>query len=268
MEPKYKRVVLKVSGEALAGSKGMGLDEEMLNKVATEVKRIHDMGVQVAVVVGGGNFWRGRTSKSMDRATADYMGMLATVINALALQDAFEAKGMPTRVQTAIEMREVAEPYIRRRAISHLNKNIVVIFGAGIGSPFFSTDTTAALRAVEIDADIIFVDLHAEATSEKEIFLHVYKDSVTAVIGTHTHVQTADEQIRDGCAYLSDAGMCGSFVSILGRDIDEVLQRTLNNQKTHFMPSEGPAILCGCLIETDDDTNRAVRITRIQERPE
>lgn len=168
MEPKYKRVVIKVSGEALAGEKGMGLDEDMLNSVAREVKQIHDLGVQVAVVVGGGNFWRGRTSKSMDRATADYMGMLATVINALALQDAFEAAGMPTRVQTAIEMREVAEPYIRRKAISHLNKNIVVIFGAGIGSPFFSTDTTAALRAVEIDADIILLAKKVDAVYDSD----------------------------------------------------------------------------------------------------
>lgn len=127
MEPKYKRVILKISGEALAGDKHVGLDEEMLDKVALEVKQIRDMGVQVAVVVGGGNFWRGRTSSSMDRSTADYMGMLATVINSLALQDAFERNGMPTRVQTAIEMREVAEPYIRRRAINQLNKNIVVI---------------------------------------------------------------------------------------------------------------------------------------------
>ena len=147
MEPKYKRVILKISGEALAGDKHVGLDESMLERVAKEVKQVHDMGVQIAVVVGGGNFWRGRTSSSMDRSTADYMGMLATVINSLALQDAFERNGMPTRVQTAIQMREVAEPYIRRRAISQLNKNIVVIFGAGIGNPFFSTDTTAALRA-------------------------------------------------------------------------------------------------------------------------
>ena len=132
MKPKYKRVILKISGEALAGDKHVGLDESMLEKVAHEVKEIHDMGVQVAVVVGGGNFWRGRTSNSMDRSTADYMGMLATVINSLALQDAFERNGMPTRVQTAIQMREVAEPYIRRRAISQLNKDIVVIFGAGI----------------------------------------------------------------------------------------------------------------------------------------
>ena len=140
MEPKYKRVLLKISGEALAGEGKFGLNEEMLQEVALQVKDLVELGVQVAVVVGGGNFWRGRTSKSMDRATADYMGMLATVINSLALQDAFEANGIPTRVQTAIEMKEIAEPYIRRRAMRHLEKNTVVIFGAGTGNPFFSTD--------------------------------------------------------------------------------------------------------------------------------
>ena len=168
MEPKYKRVILKISGEALAGDKHVGLDEEMLEKVAHEVKQIHDRGVQVAVVVGGGNFWRGRTSNSMDRSTADYMGMLATVINSLALQDAFERNGMPTRVQTAIQMREVAEPYIRRRAISQLNKDIVVIFGAGIGNPFFSTDTTAALRAAEIEADVILLAKKVDAVYDSD----------------------------------------------------------------------------------------------------
>ena len=150
MEPKYKRVLLKISGEALAGDKKTGLNESMLQQVAEQVKAVRDMGVQVAVVVGGGNFWRGRTSQSMDRATADYMGMLATVINSLALQDAFERNGILARVQTAIEMREIAEPYIRRKAISEMNKGSVVIFGAGTGNPFFSTDTTAALRAAEI----------------------------------------------------------------------------------------------------------------------
>lgn len=157
MKPKYKRVILKISGEALAGESKFGLNEEMLGMVAEQVKSIVDLGVQVAVVVGGGNFWRGRTSKSMDRATADYMGMLATVINSLALQDSFESRGIPTRVQTAIEMKEVAEPYIRRRAMAHLSKNVVVIFAAGTGNPFFSTDTTAALRAAEIEADIILL---------------------------------------------------------------------------------------------------------------
>lgn len=157
MEPKYKRVLLKVSGEALAGETKFGLNEDMLKKVALQIKEIQDMGVQVAVVVGGGNFWRGRSSKNMARATADYIGMMATVMNAMALQAACEAEGLQTRVQTAIEMREVAEPYIRRKALSHLEHGRVVIFGAGIGSPFFSTDTTAALRAAEIDAEVILL---------------------------------------------------------------------------------------------------------------
>jgi uridylate kinase len=157
MKPKYKRVILKISGEALAGEQNFGLKEEMVQAVARQVKAVYDMGVEVAIVVGGGNFWRGRTSTSMDRATADYMGMLATIINAMALQDAFEAIGIETRVQTAIEMQEVAEPYIRRKAIHHLETKKVVIFGGGTGNPFFSTDTTAALRAAEIDADIILL---------------------------------------------------------------------------------------------------------------
>ncbi|GAB1476688.1 UMP kinase [Bacillota bacterium] len=168
MKPKYKRVILKISGEALAGENHFGLNEDMLNMVAHQVKRAVDMGVQVAVVVGGGNFWRGRTSKSMDRATADYMGMLATCINALALQDSFEAIGVPTRVQTAIEMMEIAEPYIRRRAMSHLSKGIVVIFAAGTGNPFFSTDTAAALRAAEIEADVILLAKKVDAVYDAD----------------------------------------------------------------------------------------------------
>ena len=157
MKPIYKRVLLKISGEALAGEQRFGINEEMTRKVAKEVKEIHDLGVQVAIVVGGGNFWRGRTSKDMDRATADYMGMLATVMNSLALQDAFLALGVDAKVQTAIEMKEIAEPYARRRALSHLDHGDVVIFGAGTGNPFFSTDTAAALRAAEIDADVILL---------------------------------------------------------------------------------------------------------------
>ncbi|MBR7147921.1 MAG: UMP kinase [Firmicutes bacterium] len=168
MEPKYKRVLLKISGEALAGEKKVGLDDDMLNQVAAQVKGLKEIGVEVAVVVGGGNFWRGRTSKAMDRATADYMGMLATVINSLALQSAFENMGIPTRVQTAIEMREVAEPYIRRRAMHHLEKGYVVIFGAGTGNPFFSTDTTAALRAAEIEADVILLAKKVDAVYDSD----------------------------------------------------------------------------------------------------
>ncbi len=157
MEPKYKRVVLKISGEALAGEQKFGINESILGNIAKQVKEVYDLGVQVAIVVGGGNFWRGRTNKRMDRATADYIGMLATVMNAMALQDAFEAYGIPTRVQTAIEMKEVAEPYIRRKAVHLLDSGKVVIFGAGTGNPFFSTDTAAALRAVEVDADVILL---------------------------------------------------------------------------------------------------------------
>ncbi len=168
MEPKYKRVILKISGEALAGEKGFGLEDETLVAIAKQVKSLRDLGVQVAVVVGGGNFWRGRSSKSMDRATADYMGMLATVINSLAFQSALESIGIPTRVQTAIEMKEIAEPYIRRKAISHLEKDIVVIFAAGTGNPFFSTDTTAALRAAEIEAEVILLAKKVDAVYDSD----------------------------------------------------------------------------------------------------
>lgn len=159
VEPKYRRVVLKLSGEALAGESGFGIDAAVLASVARQVKEVVDLGVQVAVVVWGGNIWRGvsGSAQGMDRATADYMGMLATVLNALALQDAFEKIGVDTRVQTSIEMRQVAEPYIRRRAIRHLEKGRVVIFAGGTGNPYFSTDTTAALRAAEIEADVILM---------------------------------------------------------------------------------------------------------------
>lgn len=156
-EPVYKRVLLKISGEALSGGTGFGINNEVLREISQGIKELNDVGVEIAVVVGGGNFWRGRTSQGMDRTTADYIGMLATVMNAMALQDSLEDIGVPTRVQTGIEMRQVAEPYIRRRAIRHLEKGRVVIFGAGTGSPFFTTDTTAALRAAEINADVILM---------------------------------------------------------------------------------------------------------------
>ena len=168
MEPIYKRVLLKISGEALAGSDHFGINEAMTQKVAKEGKQIHDFGVEVASVGGGGNFWRGRTSKDMDRATADYMGMLATVMNSLALQDAFLALGVPAKVQTAIEMKEIAEPYARRRALSHLEHGDIVIFGAGTGSPFFSTDTAAALRAAEIDADVILLAKNVDGVYDSD----------------------------------------------------------------------------------------------------
>lgn len=156
MKPVYKRVLLKLSGEVLAGEKGVGIDFEKVITVCERIKKCVDMGVQVAIVVGGGNFWRGRSSGKMDRTRADHMGMLATSINSLALCDALEQLGITARVQTAIEMRQIAEPYIRNKAIRHLEKGRVVIFGCGTGNPFFSTDTAAALRAAEIGADVIF----------------------------------------------------------------------------------------------------------------
>jgi uridylate kinase len=155
--PAYRRIVLKLSGEALAGSLGYGIDPPVLDRIGEEVREVADLGVQVAIVIGGGNIFRGvaASAAGMDRATADYMGMLATIINALALQDSLEKAGVQTRVLSAIEMRAVAEPYIRRRAIRHLEKGRVVIFAAGTGNPFFTTDTAGALRAVEIGADAI-----------------------------------------------------------------------------------------------------------------
>ena len=156
MEPKYKRILLKLSGEAMAGSNGQGLDFDTVLRICGAVKKCADMGVQICIVVGGGNFWRGRSSGKMDRTRADHMGMLATTINALALADALEQLDCDVRVQTAIAMNQVAEPYIRNRAMRHLEKGRVVIFGCGTGNPFFSTDTASALRAAEIEADIIF----------------------------------------------------------------------------------------------------------------
>ena len=156
-ELKYQRIMLKLGGESMAGPTGFGIDPEQADKIAARVKEVKDMGVEVAIVIGAGNLWRGKQGleRGMDRATADYMGMMGTMMNAMALMDSLERMGVFTRVQSAIEMRAVAEPYIRRRAIRHLEKGRVVIFGAGTGNPFFSTDTAAALRAVEIDANVL-----------------------------------------------------------------------------------------------------------------
>lgn len=157
MEPKYKRIMIKLSGEAMAGENGFGLEHNTINSIAEQVKRCYDMGVEIGIVIGGGNFWRGRDGEDMDRSRADHMGMLATVINCLAMLDALERLGVEARVQTAIEMRQIAEPYIRMRAGRHLEKGRVVIFGCGTGNPFFSTDTAAALRAAEIGAEVILL---------------------------------------------------------------------------------------------------------------
>ncbi|MDD6563794.1 MAG: UMP kinase [Clostridiales bacterium] len=168
MSIKYKKVLLKVSGEALAGPQGYGIDEKTVNEISVYIKKIVDMGVRVSIVVGGGNIWRGRSSENMDRTRADHMGMLATAINSLALCSALEAIGVETRVETAIEMRQIAEPYIRGKAMRHLDKGRVVIFGCGTGNPFMSTDTAAALRAVEMDVDVILLAKKVDAVYDSD----------------------------------------------------------------------------------------------------
>lgn len=164
----YKRILLKLSGEALAGKKGFGIDNDVVSEIAAAIKEISARGVQIAIVVGGGNFFRGRSGEGMDRTTADHMGMLATVINSLAMRSALENIGVDTRVQTAIEMKAIAENYIRLRATRHLDKGRVVIFGAGTGNPYFSTDTAAALRAAEIDADIILLAKKVDGVYDRD----------------------------------------------------------------------------------------------------
>lgn len=168
MPPVYKRILLKLSGEVLAGDKGHGINQDTVDVICKSVKDVVDLGVEVGLVVGGGNFWRGRTSGKMDRTRADHIGMLATVMNSLALSDALEQLGVTVRVQTAIEMRQIAEPYIRNKAIRHFEKGRVVIFGCGTGNPFFTTDTAAALRAVEIDSDIIFKATNVDGIYDKD----------------------------------------------------------------------------------------------------
>jgi uridylate kinase len=192
--PFYKRVILKLSGEALAGQLGYGIDAEVMTSIAYQVKEVVDLNVEVAVVVGGGNIWRGiaGSAKGIDRATADYMGMLATVMNALALQDALETIGVPTRVQSSITMQQVAEPYIRRRAMRHLEKGRVVIFAAGTGNPYFSTDTTAALRAAEIEADVI---LMAKNKVDGVYSADPFKDSTAVKYETLTYMEVLSNNL-------------------------------------------------------------------------
>ncbi|MBQ7032224.1 MAG: UMP kinase [Clostridia bacterium] len=176
MEKQYKRVMLKISGEALAGENGFGLDFDTIGAISKTISRCTEEGFEIALVVGGGNFWRGRSGKKMDRTRADHMGMFATVINAIALQDSLDALGVDTRVQTGIEMRQIAEPYIRGRADRHLEKGRVVIFGCGTGNPYFSTDTAAALRAAEIGAEIILLAKKVDGVYDKDP--HLYPDAV------------------------------------------------------------------------------------------
>jgi len=195
---KYKRVILKLSGEALAVVGGFGLDFNVAKRIALEIKELVDMGVEVGTVVGGGNIWRGRSGEGMDRTTADYMGMMATCINALALQDSLEQVGVKTRVQTAIEMKEIAEPFIRIRAMRHLEKGRVVIFAAGTGNPYFSTDTTAALRAAEIEADVILLAKKVDGVYDKDP--HKYADAKK--YDTLSYIQVLEQglQVMDSTA--------------------------------------------------------------------
>lgn len=196
----YQRVLLKLSGEALMGSLGYGIDPAVVQDIAQEVADVVSSGIQVAIVVGGGNIFRGvkAASKGMDRATADYVGMIATVMNAITLQDALEQAGVPTRVQSAIAMQEVAEPYIRRRAIRHLEKNRVVVFGAGSGNPFFTTDTTAALRAAEIDAEVIFKATKVDGVYDSDP--HQNPNAKRYQTLTYNHVLTQDLRVMDSTA--------------------------------------------------------------------
>ena len=184
----YKRVVIKLSGEALAGEKGHGIDENVLDVITDEIIAVQNLGVEIGIIVGGGNFWRGRQGLEMDRSTADHMGMLATVMNALALQDALERKGAPTRVQTALTITRVAEPYILRKAMSHLSKGRIVIFACGTGNPYFTTDTAAALRAAEINAEVLLLAKNVDGIydsdpkvnpSAKKLESVTYKDYIT-----------------------------------------------------------------------------------------
>ena len=198
MQPAYKRILLKLSGEVLAGKEGHGINFDTVSDVCKHVKKCSEMGVQIGLVVGGGNFWRGRSSGIMDRTRADYIGMLATVMNALALADTLEQLDVPVRVQTAIEMPRVAEPYIRNRAVRHLEKGRVVIFGCGTGNPFFSTDTAAALRAAEINADVIFKATNVDGVYDKDP--NRFADAVKYDELTHTEALAKGLKVMDSTA--------------------------------------------------------------------
>lgn len=216
MEAVYKRILLKLSGEVLAGSDGRGIDFDTVNKICKAVKETADLGVQIGLVVGGGNFWRGRSSGTMDRTRADHMGMLATTMNALALCDTLEQMGVDVRVQTAIEMNKIAEPYIRLRAVRHLEKGRIVIFGCGTGNPFFSTDTGAALRAAEIGADIIFKATNVDGVYDKDP--NKFDDAVKYDTLSHTDILAKDLHVMDATA----ASLCrDNGISILVFNLDD-----------------------------------------------
>ncbi len=194
----YKRILLKLSGEVLAGEKGTGIDFNTVLKICSSIKDCVNLGVEIGLVVGGGNFWRGRSSGDMDRTRADHMGMLATVMNSLALADALEQLEVPVRVQTAINMQQIAEPYIRNKAVHHLAKGRVVIFGCGTGNPFFTTDTAAALRALEIDADIVFKATNVDGVYDKDP--HKFEDAVKYDTLTFDDVLSNNLKVMDATA--------------------------------------------------------------------
>ena len=195
---KYKRILLKLSGEALAGQKKSGIDDDVVRTITSKIKEVSDLGVEVAIVVGGGNFWRGRSSEKMDRVTADHMGMLATLMNSLALSDALEQHGAVTRVLSAVDVRQMAEPYIRKRAVRHLEKGRIVIFACGTGNPYFSTDTGAALRATEIGADIFMKATMVDGVYDKDP--NVYPDAVRYEKVTHDEVLSSNLKVMDATA--------------------------------------------------------------------
>lgn len=197
-ELKYKRVLLKLSGEAIGGQEKKGVDSNVLGKICDEIKEVTDLGVQVTIVVGGGNFWRGRDGHQIERTTSDYMGMLATAMNGLALQDALEARGLSTRLQTAIEMRQIAEPYIKRKALKHLEKGRVVIFCCGTGNPYFTTDTAAALRAAEMEADVILLAKTIDAVYSSDP--KVDKDAIKYDEITYLDILNKDLKVMDSTA--------------------------------------------------------------------
>ena len=197
-EIKYKRILLKLSGEALEGDKKVGIDDNVVNEITGKIKAVSDLGVEVAIVVGGGNFWRGRSSEKMDRVTADHMGMLATLMNSLALSDALEQHGAVTRVLSAVDVRQMAEPYIRKRAVRHLEKGRIVIFACGTGNPYFSTDTGAALRATEIGADIMLKATMVDGVYDKDP--NVYPDAVRYEKVTHDEVLSSNLKVMDATA--------------------------------------------------------------------
>ncbi len=216
MELAYKRILLKISGEVLAGGKGMGIDYDTVLNICSAVKECVDMGVEVGLVVGGGNFWRGRSSGDMDRTRADHIGMLATVMNSLALADALEHLKVPVRVQTAIAMQQIAEPYIRNKAVRHLEKGRVVIFGCGTGNPFFTTDTAAALRALEIDADIMFKATNVDGVYDKDP--NKFEDAKKYDTLSFDEILSHDLRVMDGTA----ASLCrDNSIPILVFNLDD-----------------------------------------------